>query len=343
MLSIRQVQILHAIIDNYIRSAEPVGSRTISKREDIGFSSATIRNEMADLEELGFLEQPHTSAGRIPSEKGYRFYVDHLLKPVIVEGQYLHGVRRQFADKYYQFEQLIQNTAAILSSLTNYTSIVLGQEAIETRLKQIQLVPLSDQSAVAVIVMSTGEVEHKKVEIPQGLSVYEIEKLVQYLNTKLSGLPLLEVRMKIQSEMTFELQKLMDNYESVLQIIETTFERKPEDMLIMKGTTNIMMQPEFRDVDKVKDVLEFLDKNELVMKHFSPSTPGIQVKIGTENRENAINNCTIITATYHLNGKPLGTIGILGPTRMEYGKVIGVLDYLSADLSKMMEKLHQGK
>jgi heat-inducible transcriptional repressor len=343
VLSARQVQILHAIINNYIQSAEPVGSRTISKREDIGYSSATVRNEMADLEDLGFLEQPHTSAGRIPSQKGYRFYVDHLLQPMELKGDDITHVRKLFADKYYAIEQIAQQTAAILSGLTNYTSIVLGHEIMDTTLKHVQLIPLSTNTAVAIIVTNTGKVENKMVTIPEEVPVSEIERLVNFLNSKLMGLPLVEVKSRIHEEISTELQILMENYQAALQLLEGTFSTELEEKVIMKGTTNIMMQPEFRDIDKVKEILDFLEKDEQVLKHFSSSKQGIQIKIGTENMEDVINNCSIISATYHLDGKPVGTIGILGPTRMEYGKVISVLDFTAKNLSFLLGRMYKGK
>ncbi|RXT14810.1 heat-inducible transcriptional repressor HrcA [Ammoniphilus sp. CFH 90114] len=344
MLSTRQIQILHAIVDNYIRHAEPVGSRTISKREDVGYSSATIRNEMADLEELGFLEQPHTSAGRIPSQKGYRFYVDHLVQPSQLTQGDVFNIRQLFAEKYYAFEQITQQTAAILSGLTNYTSIVLGHEVVDARLKHIQIIPLNSDTAVAIIVTNSGKVQNKTINVPDGVPIGEIEKLVNFLNSKLVGIPLHDLRMQIQRELSTELQKLMDNYQTAIKILEDTFMNEElEEKVVLKGTTNIMMQPEFRDVEKVKEILDFLEQNEQLLKHFSPSTPGIQVRIGTENREDAISNCSIISATYHVDGQPVGTIGILGPTRMEYGKVISIVDFLAKDLSLALERFYKGK
>lgn len=343
LLSTRQIQILNAIVDSYIRHAEPVGSRTISKREDVSYSSATIRNEMADLEELGFLEQPHTSAGRIPSQKGYRYYVDHLLKPFQLDHSDVQSMRQLFADKYYAFEQITQQTAAILSGLTNYTSIVLGHEVKDAKLKHIQIIPLNATTAVAIIVTQTGKVQNKTIHVPENVSIHEIEKLVNFLNFKLSGLPLHELRMHIHKELTQELQRLLENYESAISLIENTFIAEPEEKVFLKGTTNIMMQPEFRDVEKVKEILEFLEKNEQLTKHFHPSTDGLQVKIGTENREDAISDCSIISATFQVDGQPVGTIGILGPTRMEYAKVISIVDFLSKDLTVLLDRFYKGE
>ncbi|RKD23985.1 heat-inducible transcriptional repressor HrcA [Ammoniphilus oxalaticus] len=342
MLTTRQIQILNAIVDNYIQGAEPVGSRTISKRKDIKFSSATIRNEMADLEEMGFLEQPHTSAGRIPSQKGYRFYVDHLLSPFQLKPADVQQARQLLAERYYAAEQIANQTAAILSSLTNYTSIVLGYEVRDAKLKQIQLIPLNETTAVAIIVTTTGRVQNKTIRVPEGVPIEEIEKLVNFLNIKLAGIDLPDLKKHVHQELTTELQRLLDDYESALQLIEQTFQTETEEHVVLKGTTNIMMQPEFRDVEKVKEILEFLEQSDQLIKHFNTAVEGIQVKIGTENREIAINNCSIISATFHLDGTPIGSIGILGPTRMEYGKVIGVVDFIAKDLSQALDRFYKG-
>src|SRR6478752_681894 len=187
MLTERQRMILSAIIDDYVRSAEPIGSRSISKRGNVGFSPATIRNEMSDLEEMGYLEQPHTSAGRIPSHKGYRYYVDHLLQHGTLHDNDLNSMKGAFAERIQEMEGVIQHVAGMLSSLTNYTSIVLGPEVFSTTLKHLQIIPLTETTAVAIIVMNTGHVENKTVSIPEGIRMSEIEKVVNILNAKLKN------------------------------------------------------------------------------------------------------------------------------------------------------------
>lgn len=342
MLTERQKLIFQAIVENYIRSADPVGSRTIAKREDITFSSATVRNEMADLEEMGFLEQPHTSAGRIPSQKGYRFYVDHLIKPGLSSILDIEKLRRDFMEKIYEMEEISRQTALILSNITNYTAVVLGHEAQDAKLKHIQIVPLSEDFAVAVLVTNKGNVEHKTVKVPEFVSVYEIEKLVNIINAKLVGSPINELRERLYSELSSELKKHLEHYESILQALDGAFESEHDDRIYLGGMTNIMMQPEFRDVEKVKDILELFEQESLLIQLFSSSgDEGIHVRIGQENSIEAINDCSIITATYHLDGKPAGKIGILGPTRMNYGKVIGLLEYLTKDLSRALNQLYK--
>ncbi|MUT66647.1 heat-inducible transcriptional repressor HrcA [Paenibacillus sp. NEAU-GSW1] len=333
MLTDRQRMILNAIVDDYIRSAEPVGSRSISKRGDVGFSPATIRNEMADLEELGFLEQPHTSAGRIPSTKGYRYYVDHLVKLNEVGEEDLTKVRSFFSEKVIQMEQVIQHAAMILSSLTNYTSILLGPETFSTSLKHFNLVPLDATSAVAIIVTNTGHVENRTIQIPSGVSMEEMEKVVNILNTKLVGIPLVRLKSKLYAEIGQELERYIDHCEEVLGVLDKALQSDDEQRIFMSGTTNMLTQPEFKDVDKVKTILDLLDETPAIMKMFSALPSGIQVRIGTENDHEAIANCSLITASYSVDGHSLGTIGILGPTRMEYGKVISLLDVISKDMA----------
>jgi len=341
MLTERQRLILSAIVDDYIRSAEPVGSRSISKRGDVGFSPATIRNEMSDLEDMGYLEQPHTSAGRIPSHKGYRYYVDHLLRQTALSKKELEMIKNFFAEKIFEFEKVIQQVATILSQLTNYTSIVLGPEVFSTSLKVLQIVPLNENRAVAIIVTNTGRVEDKVVEIPEGVSLSEIEKVVNILNEKLKDVPLYQLKSKMYNEIADELKKYVDSYEELIQMIEATIASDEEDRIYLSGTSNMLIQPEFKDVEKVKGILDMLEETPTLIKIFANTPAGIQVRIGSENNIEAISDCSLITATYSIDDHMLGTIGILGPTRMEYGKVISVLDHLSKNLALIMGRWYR--
>jgi heat-inducible transcriptional repressor len=338
MLSERQRMILTAIVDDYIRSAEPVGSRSISKRGDVSFSPATIRNEMADLEELGLLEQPHTSAGRVPSIKGYRYYVDHLIRPSGVAEEDIRKIRAFFAEKVNHWEGVIEHAATVLSQLTNYTSIVLGPEMFNTTLKHFQLVPINDESAVAIIVTNTGHVEHRTVTIPEGIRPSDLQIVVNLLNNKLSGVPFHKVKTSLHAEVAKELGRYVDHCEKIVAMLEQTLVEESEPTVFLSGTTNILSQPEFKDVDKVKSILEMLEETPRVLQLFHAVPEGIQVRIGTENSLEAANQCSFITATYSVNGQSLGTIGILGPTRMDYSKVMTLLSYVSRNLESLLEK-----
>lgn len=341
MLTERQLLILRAIVDDYIRSAEPVGSRSVSKREDISYSPATIRNEMADLEELGYLEKPHSSAGRIPSQKGYRYYVDHLLSPELLTSTDIVDIKSLFAEKIHEAEQVIEQSAQILSNLTSYTAIVLGPEVFETRLQHLQIIPLSEDKAVAIIVTDTGHVEKQTVKIPEGMNLSDLEIMVNILNERLKGASMLELRGELYSEIGNVLKMHVKNCENLLQMLEQTIKPEKNDKVIFGGKTNIFAQPEFRDVDRVRQLVEMFEEKPLIDKIFRSDSSGITVKIGQENNYKAFDHCSIITATYSVDGKHLGTIGILGPTRMEYQRAIGILDYLSKGMTNTLTSLYQ--
>lgn len=341
MLTERQKMILSAIVNDYIQSAEPVGSRSISKRGDVGYSPATIRNEMSDLEEMGYLEQPHTSAGRVPSHKGYRYFVDHLIQLEDLDSKELEMLKLFFREKIDETEEIMKQIATILSQLTRYTSITLGPELFNTTLKHLQFVPLNEDTAVAIIVTNSGHVENKTVTFPENLPMSEVEKFVNIFNTKLAGVPLYSLRSKLYNEISSELKRHVNRYEELISIVEKVLEQRRKERLYLSGTTNMLTQPEFRDVDKVKTILDLFDETDTLMKLFSETKEGIQVKIGEENGVDAIHNCSLITATYTVEGQPVGTIGILGPTRMEYGKVIRLLDHISQDLPAIFARWYK--
>ncbi|MCZ8511150.1 heat-inducible transcriptional repressor HrcA [Paenibacillus filicis] len=343
MLTERQRHILSAIVDDYIRSAEPVGSRSISKRGNVGFSPATIRNEMSDLEEMGFLEQPHTSAGRIPSHKGYRYYVDHLMHYGTLAHQEVDLLKQFFAEKMQEMERVIQHVATMLSQLTNYTSIVMGPEVLGTTLKHLQIVPLSERTAVAIIVTNTGQVENKTLTIPEGIPMSEIEKFVNLLNARLKNVPLFHFKSKLYTEIAAEMSSYASGYEELLTMLNHVMDHSEEERIFTSGTTNMLTQPEFKDVDKVKSILDLLSEAPKLVRLLDGVSggSGVQVRIGSENAIEAVNDCSLITATYSVNGQMLGTIGILGPTRMDYGKVIYLLDHLSKDMTQVMERWYK--
>ncbi|TMW73870.1 heat-inducible transcriptional repressor HrcA [Alteribacter natronophilus] len=341
MLTERQLLILKAIIDDYVCHAEPVGSRSVSKRDDMNFSPATIRNEMADLEELGFLEKPHSSAGRIPSQKGYRYFVDHMLSPAALSKNEVSDIRLMYEQRFLEFEKIIQQSAKILSSLTSYTSIVLGPEIFESRLHQIQLVPISKDNAVAIIVTDTGHVENQAVSIPEGLDIGEIEKIVNILNERLRGVPLIHLRHKLTTEIRNVLAKYIDHHEQAIELLNSAFKDSHNEKVYYAGKTNILSQPEFNDVNRVRELLNTLEEDALVSRLFRSEEQGVRIRIGEENQFAPFDDCSVITATYSMDGKHLGTVGILGPTRMEYQRVVGLLDFFSKDLTNLLKQRYQ--
>ncbi|PYZ94236.1 heat-inducible transcriptional repressor HrcA [Salipaludibacillus keqinensis] len=341
MLTERQLLILKAIVDDYITNAEPVGSRSVSKRDEVSYSPATIRNEMSDLEELGFLEKPHSSAGRIPSQKGYRYYVDHLLSPTKLTKGEVSDIESVLDHRFNEFEQLIKQSAKVLSSLTSYTSIVLGPEVFESTLRQIQLIPISSSQAVVIIVTDTGHVESQTVQFPGDLEGAELEKVVNILNDRLRGVPLARLQDKLSVEISTLLKQYVNQYESMLKMLGEVFQTHQNEKVFYGGKTNILAQPEFNNVERVRNILNIFEEDTLVSKLFRSEGNGLTIKIGEENRFEPFDDCTIITATYSLDGNHMGTVGILGPTRMEYPRVISIMDYLSKDMTKILTAWHQ--
>lgn len=329
------------IIDDFIRSAQPVGSRVLSKKRDINLSSATIRNEMADLEERGFIEKTHTSSGRIPSQKGYRYYVDHLLSPAKLTKADIFKIQSIFAEKIFEFEKIVQNSAKILSNLTNYTAIVLGPDVKENRLKKLQIVPLNKETAIALIVTDTGHVEHRMFLIPPSMKASEIEKMVNIINDRLIGVPLADLTDKIYLEVAALLRQHINNYEFILQSMVKSLKMPVSDKVFFGGKTNMLRQPEFHDIDKISVLLNMIEQEDGITDLLTKNPTGIHVKIGRENENIAMENCSLITATYSVGAESLGTIAILGPTRMKYSRVISILELLSDNLSTVLTRLYQ--
>lgn len=343
LLTDRQLLILQVIVDDFIRSAQPVGSRSLSKKEEISLSSATIRNEMADLEEMGYIEKTHTSSGRVPSEKGYRYYVDHLLSPQDLNEKDISIVHSLFAEKIFQFEKIIQRSASILSELTNYTSIVLGPAVSVNKLKRIQIIPLNKETAVAIMVTDTGHVENRTFSLPPAIDSTDLEKTVNILNERLSGVPMDDLHDKIFKEVAVLLRQHIHNYDYLMHGIAETFKMPITEKLFFAGKTKMLSQPEFHDITKVRNLLTMIDQEEWISNLIRNDSKGIKIKIGSENKIRNMEDLSLITANYSAGDEKMGTIAILGPTRMEYSRVISLLQLLSNDLTAVLTKLYQYK
>lgn len=339
MLTERQLLILQVIIDDFIRSAQPIGSRSLSKKEEISFSSATIRNEMADLEDLGFIEKTHTSSGRIPSEKGYRYYVDHLLLPNTITVEDMSKLRSIFTDRIYELEKVIQKSAQILSDMTDYTSIALGPKFREHKLKKLEIVPINQETAVAIIITDTGHVQNRIFQIPPTIQRSDLEKLMNILNERLESVPLFELRNKIFKEIAIVLKKHIQNYEEMLAQIQHTFDLSFHDKLFFSGKTKILNQPEFHDIETFRSLMGIIENQDESLYQLMRKNPtGIHVKIGREINTSAMENCSLITATYTIDEESIGTIAVLGPKRMDYSRVITLLNFLGQDLTAVLTK-----
>lgn len=339
MLSERQLLILQTIIDDFIETAHPIGSRAISKKSDINLSAATVRNVMADLEEMELIEKTHSSSGRIPSEKGYRYYVDHVISPSLKVKE-LNIMKNVMQDNIIELEQVVQLSAEVLSQLTNYTALILGPSEIDATLKQIQMITLNQHTAVAILVTSTGHVEHKSFSIPASIEISDLEKMVNILNDRLVGVPIVQLPYTLQTEVYDLMKKHIKNYELMYEYVKQVILYEEPIKLYVGGQSNILTQPEFKDVDKIYEFYTMLEDESEIVKLLAEYDTGLKVTIGNENKLEAIKNFSLITSNYKLGRNQSGTIALLGPTRMEYRKVITLLKALSNEMTDILFTYH---
>jgi heat-inducible transcriptional repressor len=336
----RKQQVLQAIILDYIATADPVGSRTIARKYNLGVSPATVRNEMADLEELGLIEQPHTSAGRIPSQLGYRYYVDCLMKKEPVKNEIKDIIRGLLLSRIKETENLIQITSKLLSQLTNYTALVLAPFYGKNILRHIQFLPMEPGKAVIVIVLDNGHVDHRVLDVPESLNTADYAAITELLNENLKGLSLDQWRPSIMRTISHKLKDRKYVLEQVIEQIEDSLSIEPEQKVFLGGTLNILNQPEFKQIEKVRALFELLEEEEILKEALSTEQdPGVIVKIGSENLHEAMKDCSLITATYRLDGTVIGTIGLLGPTRMEYSRATSIVEFLTHALTEGLPKI----
>jgi len=343
LLDDRKLRILQAIIDDYIHSAEPVGSRTIAKKHELGLSSATIRNEMADLEDMGFLEQPHTSAGRVPSDKGYRLYVDQLMQINELSETDTEKIRNAMDIKINELSQLIRNASVVMSKFTKYTSLAVTPHTKKSALKAVQVVPIEQGKALVIIVTDSNIVRNSLIRIEEKITPDFLIQVSNMLNEKLKGFTLEMLKsnsIKNEIEQTTSLphaliKPILDGIEDLIKTID-----QPE--IYLEGTTNILNFPEFKEVQKAKDFLNILDEKKLVSDILISnlySNNDIIIQIGNENIIEGIKECSLVTASYSVGDRVIGTIGIIGPTRMEYSKVVSSMNYIRNKINQEILKL----
>lgn len=339
MLNERKKKILQIIIEDYISSAEPVGSRTIARKYDLGLSPATIRNEMSDLELLGYLEQPHTSAGRIPSAQAYRFYVDALIEPGTLTDNDMALIDGWYNERRRNIDDIFQSTAKILSRMTQNVSMVLTNQQTIANFCYLKFLPLDSQHAILCIVADDGSIDTNVVDIPLGMSSEEMDYLAGKMSKLLEDRNLSDISVEILQNVHTDVVEDKLIFSSLLQAVRKMTGRRQEQKVFLGGTKQLFNQPEFRDVERVRNLLGILEE-EKVLKDLlqGGEDSGLKVTIGSENKFTGIQDCSMVQATYRLNGQIVGTMAVLGPTRMEYGKVISVMDYLHKYLKTILDK-----
>jgi len=332
----RKIKILNAIIQTYLNSGEPVGSRTISKFTDLNLSSATIRNEMADLEELGYIIQPHTSAGRIPSDKGYRFYVDNMMKEKIAEVDEMKEIVIKKADKV---DQLLKQIAKLLATNTNYASMISSPQFKRNKVRFIQLSQVDGNQMLVTIMLDGNLIKNKLIDVKQPLEQEEVVKLNILLNTFLQGLTLLEINMEMIQKLKMQANGHKQVINDVIDAIAFAIQEEDDLEIYTSGSTNLLKYPELSDKEKAGELIYLLEEKQALVDFIATKSGdskeenrGIQVYIGSESPVTSMKDCSVVTATYELEEGVQGTIGIIGPKRMDYEKVVG-------NLQKMMNQL----
>ena len=338
MLDERKQKILRAIVEDYVATAEPIGSRSLSKNHNLGISAATIRNEMSDLEELGYLAQPHTSAGRIPSSLGYRFYVDQLLPKQQVSQEEAAFIESWYDQKVNRLEEAFQETAKLISKMTRNVAIVVNQK--KPGFRYLQFLPFEADKAILVLVADNGVLENRMMPIPKGVQFEELQRMAQVINTQLAGQSFSSFPVQVMEEMRKSVIQDPKLLESSIQELQRIFQQEREQKFYLGGASQLVEQPEFRDnAETVRNLLGLLEEErELSDILAQESGHGLVVTIGQENRSSTIQNCSIVHGTYQFGGQVVGRIAIIGPTRMEYHRVVSVMEYMQKHMEDMMKK-----
>ena len=332
----RKFRILQAIIDDYIMTAIPVGSRTISKKYEMGLSSATIRNEMSDLEDLGYLDQPHVSAGRIPSAKAYRLYVDQLLKCGKIKASDADSIRKHFSDRARQMEDVVSHAAQVLSTLTHYTALVMTPNGAKMRIRNLQLVPVSSTSALVVIVTDSGIMRDAVIRVGADMDEDALYGISRMLTEQLSGHTLQEAQEMMERSVRAATRS-EQVYSDIAGLIADVEAQQQAGKLTLGGTSNILDYPEYSDVEKAKSFLSLLETKDTLLRLLQERQQmAFTVRIGPETGIPELQDCSLVTATYTIGGNTHGTIGVIGPTRMQYDRVLGVLSVMGEQLSRLL-------
>ena len=332
----RVKSILSAIVDNYIHTAEPVGSRTLSKSLNVHLSPATIRNIMADLSELGYLEQPHTSAGRIPTDKAYRFFVDALVSANTLPREIAGLIEGTLGESSHDLEQLLSNTTKMLAALTKFTGLVAAPRVERTRLKMVEFIKMNSHQVFVVLITQANMVHNKIIEAGENFSQDFLNGVAEYINTHFTGQTLLGIRARVMESLAEEKDRYDQLLAHVVRLGKKAFELPEAANLYVEGQANIVK--DFPDLEKIQRLLMALEDKLSIVRILDQtvSAQGVQIFIGMENQPAALQDCSLITSQYGDSNNLLGAIGVIGPTRMDYPRVIPIIDYTAKVLSQAL-------
>ena len=329
MLTKRQENILKLIVEHYVKLAKPISSNSICKK--LKCSSATVRNEMSDLEEAGLLEKTHTSSGRVPSEAGYRYYVDHLMELKKMNAEDMLKLQIIFRNQQLPLADCISKSLQVISDMTNYATISLGTRSHDNLLKKIEVVPMNENSMIVIVVTDKGHVEHKEIKLNH-VSLDEIQKTVSLINSLIVGTSIDEVSQKLEYEVKPIIGKYVAQHEQLYNAFYTVFSDFATDDVNVVGRTKFLNQPEFSNVDKIKNIYEKLDDKETLREIQEDEDRNIKVYIGSES--NIDEDVTVIKTTFKNNNNEESTLAIVGPKRMDYERVVSMLEFLKENIEK---------
>ena len=339
LISERMRLVLKNIIEDYILTAEPVGSRTISRTSPLHLSPATIRNVMADLEELGFISQPHPSAGRVPTERGFRFYVDFMMDVTALTNQEQQVIRSRYSSHQIEGRDLFRETCRILSSSSHYLGVVWAPRISSVVLQHIEFVRLKRYLVLAILVNTAGLVQNRMIEVEEDFSQSELDHLSDYMNDLLAGLTLYQAREKILEQMRQEKNTYDRLLEQALKLGERALSPVDDTDIFIEGRTNILNEPEFCNISRMTDLFRAFEEKATLVKLLDKliEPKGVQIAIGSESQVQEMEGCSLVTATYGCAGNVWGALGVIGPRRMNYSRVIPLVDYTAKLLSEVLE------
>ncbi|WP_125704305.1 heat-inducible transcriptional repressor HrcA [Lacticaseibacillus daqingensis] len=338
MLTKRQLLVLKEIIRLFTESGQPVGSKTLMEELPIHVSSATIRNDMAALEEQGLITKTHSSSGRVPSTRGYRYYLDNLVEPAAATPNEIAAIQQGFGGHFYKIDEIVAQSARILSNLTSYTAISLGPEVANIRLTGFRMVPLGNHQVMAILVTSNGNVENQLFTLPPEVDSGEVEKAIRIINDQLVGLPLGQVAQKLQADVPAVLFKYMTSPNGFLDIFGNVLQKAAAERFYVGGRLNLMDYVEDGDVGQIKRLLAMMEPEQgAINQLLNPAmVSDLQVRLGSELTPDALANLSVITAKYSVGEHGTGMIALIGPTQMPYSKMIGLLTTFREELAKRL-------
>ena len=337
----RKTEILRAIVAHYVRSGEPVGSKTLVDRYSLEVSPATVRNEMGALEEAGLIYQPHTSAGRVPTDAGYRMFVDAMARTAKLPAAQARMVQRFFGEPRWELEEALRQTAALLSHLTDQAAVVFAPALDRSVIRHVELVGLSGDRAMVVIVSDTGRVENHVIRIDEGADDVQLSQTAEMLNKIIEGALLESAAVTIRSNIDKLPLEFRDTAIAVSHALDDELSGNEGERVFLEGTSTMVKEEKFHDLDTVRQVIGALEHRRLVLEMLAEglASSGVSVRIGTENSVEEMQACAVVTAPYGAEGNALGSLGVVGPTRMDYGKNIAAVYEVANHLGRMLTEL----